>query len=504
METEEKSGSVAAQISKFAAVFVLKTLAWIVVIGIPALGVWAGSSLAVYGDGPLWAAILAGLCAFPLLPLAWEASSAWRRGRREEQTKRALTFGDRLIIRTFALNFVFLALFLFFWPVPIFEALASRGDWMLQGRTDPTSELLRRALLRTADRMSWLYDAATENEYATDEDPPLPTPEPTPMEDEAPRVDPVPAQPDEASEEAHRRIARTRGRGPPRWPFPNEVHPLVREIPREQEGSVEAVARYLSEREPDPYLRIKALHDYVADRVVYDVASLTPGNRAPQDAGTVFSSRRGVCEGYARLLVAMGEAANERIVYLVGNARDEEDQISGIGHAWNAVQIENRWYLIDATWDAGNVNGDQFEKHYKSDYFLTPPDMFSLDHLPEEEDWQLRQEPLSRGEFVRQPRLKPSFFRAGLRLVSPDRSHVTVADRFVAQIENAAGHFAMANIRPHRSGAQGDRCDVRNGAMIEVRCRVPSSGVWDVIVFESPEQYATYWDVASFQVVSSP
>ena len=49
------------------------------------------------------------------------------------------------------------------------------------------------------------------------------------------------------------------------------MHPLVRAIPAEAETSYDSVAKYIAEREDDPLQRVKALHDYVADRVAYDI-----------------------------------------------------------------------------------------------------------------------------------------------------------------------------------------------------------------------------------------
>src|SRR5690606_30902274 len=82
-------------IVRFALLLALKTCAWALVVAVPLLGVWAGSSLAVYADGPIWAAIVAGLCAFPLLPLAWEGFASLRRARKDKPSPRFLTFADR-------------------------------------------------------------------------------------------------------------------------------------------------------------------------------------------------------------------------------------------------------------------------------------------------------------------------------------------------------------------------------------------------------------------------
>ena len=239
----------------------------------------------------------------------------------------------------------------------------------------------------------------------------------------------------------------------------------------------------------------------MADRIRYDAESLAAGQYPPQDAETVFRTRVGVRAGYAYLMVALGEAIGEHIVYLSGNVRDEDDGVSGVGHAWNGAEIEGRWYLLDATWDAGSVDGPRFAKRYTSDYFLTPPALFSSDHLPREEQWQLRAQPLSRGDFVRQPRLRPAFHPAGFLLVDPQHSHLTVSRDFHAQIQSRGGHFMLASHRPHGSNSEGERCVTGQGADPRVECRLPRSGIWDVVLFESAQRYGTYWSVGSFTVV---
>ena len=48
-------------------------------------------------------------------------------------------------------------------------------------------------------------------------------------------------------------------------------------------------------------------------------------------------------------------------------------------HEWNAVKINGKWCLIDATWDAGETNYT---------YFCTDPKCFVRDHLPEKTENQ--------------------------------------------------------------------------------------------------------------------
>ena len=102
----------------------------------------------------------------------------------------------------------------------------------------------------------------------------------------------------------------------------------------------------------------------------------------PQDAQTVFTRRTAACAGYAELLVALGKALGLEIRYVHGDARTPGGRETGEGHAWNIAKLDGREYLVDATWDAGSIDGDTFKKDYRTDYYLTPPEIFSIDHFP--------------------------------------------------------------------------------------------------------------------------
>ncbi len=103
------------------------------------------------------------------------------------------------------------------------------------------------------------------------------------------------------------------------------------------------------------YELVKAAHDYVCQRFFYDSQAYanyqtTKDYRIFCSAGA-FLGNVGtgvVCEGYAKSLKVLCDQMGIPCVLIGGtaiqNGRSE-------GHMWNGVQIEGKWYLVDATWD---------------------------------------------------------------------------------------------------------------------------------------------------------
>jgi hypothetical protein len=446
--------------------------------------------------------------AFPVLPLAWDGFSSWRARRKQAakggKAKRFLTFADRLVLRTMAVNVVFLGVLFVWFPASVFTALSTRGDWFLDRSHASWTDGARQRLFGIADHLEWLWKLTHDNPFDEDQPTPKPSPSPSGSSGHEPTPSPSPgpkpkpdggAEPDDTPKPDVPSDER-------RWPFATELHPAVANMPESVETDVASVGRYIAEQESDPYQRVKALHDYAADRVAYDAPSLAAGRYPPQDANTVFNTKTGVCAGYAKLLVALGKAAGVEVVYVVGRSRDSGGNVDGQGHAWNAVQIDGRWYLIDATWDAGYVNGTVFTRQYTSDYLLTPPEVFGLNHFPDDPDWQLRSTPISRGEFMRQPNVRPMLFAKGFQLVSPDRSQVTVdGELFELALDNTNRKSLMVQWRDKAElDAPGQRCEVTPGARTKGACKLPAGGTYHVSLWVGEEQYGTHWYAGQFEV----
>jgi transglutaminase/protease-like cytokinesis protein 3 len=274
-------------------------------------------------------------------------------------------------------------------------------------------------------------------------------------------------------------------------------------MPASAQTGVDAVGAYLAARITDKRRLVKALHDYVVLRLTYDEATLALRGedrytkRPSQEAEDVFRARTGVCEGYARLMVALGKAAGVEIAYVTGYIRDSERNVDsaasddvvkatleGYGHAWNAVKLDGRWELLDATWDDTSGKPDVVS----STYLFTPPKLFRFDHLPEDPAWQLVSVPLKAGEFARQPLLTPYSGELGITLEAPLRSQITVDDgEAEILLDNPFGATLTAvATRPNSKGSEA-RCTVEKtvGTHVAVRCAL-DHGQYEIRMFGSP------------------
>jgi hypothetical protein len=280
------------------------------------------------------------------------------------------------------------------------------------------------------------------------------------------------------------------------WPLRSTLHPLVVKMPAEAETSIQAVGAYLAQ-ETDPVQRVKAIHDYVADRIAYDLRSNTSG---AQEAQQVFARRTAVCAGYAKLAAALGKETGDEILYVVGLART--NKVGGESHAWNAANIEGRWYLMDITWDAGQGDGvaTPFKKKYRTDYLFTPPKVFVADHLAERGDLQLLDNPISNAEWMRLPKLRPGFHKQGLELISPTRPQVNVGIDGEIKLKNPRKRFVMATARSLDSGKKTDCAVSQSGE--DITCRL-SSGRHQVEIFAGPKNASKFWQVGEFEMISN-
>ncbi len=180
----------------------------------------------------------------------------------------------------------------------------------------------------------------------------------------------------------------------------------------------------------DEELKARAIFTWMVFNLNYDsfkannILGDTPSGKSRSlNSGNIFKTRIGVCGDFADLFVKMAHHANLKAKRIVGVAGENLTRynLSSAAHAWNAVRINKKWYLLDATWA---MQGDIFifqdmtkVRDYKravrdrrrntekitvsSDrwldetWFLTPPEIMIKTHFPHEVKWQLLDKPVS-------------------------------------------------------------------------------------------------------------
>jgi len=147
---------------------------------------------------------------------------------------------------------------------------------------------------------------------------------------------------------------------------------------------------------------VKAVFDWVTDNIRYDVDLLEKvklngieniklDNDKSLRIKNVIKTRKGVCQHYSELFDAIMQQLGYQSVVISGYTRSPVTRkINPIGHAWNAVKVNNKWILIDATWGAGYVTEDnKFKKVYKPEYYNVPATELIFSHIPYNPLWQL-------------------------------------------------------------------------------------------------------------------
>lgn len=130
--------------------------------------------------------------------------------------------------------------------------------------------------------------------------------------------------------------------------------------------SVISLARSITSGLATNYEKAAALHDWICNNIYYDTDSIVGEyNTAPYVATDVLEKKRAVCLGYANLYASLCRAisipCNVVTGYALGvtgshdvNWNENNINTEEANHAWNEVYIDNRWVIVDTTWDCRN------------------------------------------------------------------------------------------------------------------------------------------------------
>ena len=289
---------------------------------------------------------------------------------------------------------------------------------------------------------------------------------------------------------------------------PAEIRQAIFTQPKE---TIEPLVRWLVRDVKDDFLKVKILHDWIADNIDYDIEAYLAGRPGQSSWQDTLTRRKAFCQGYAELMQKMCQTASIPCEVISGSGRGygfaigRAENVREANHAWNAVGIQKRWHLVDVTWDAGHIEGKMYHKQYGTAYLFAEPQPFLHTHFPTEAKWQLLERPITAAEFAALPFLEGRFFEQGLQLATAMRRlhpvgasvqfTLTVPENILltAQLEEPGGTDKLKG----RTLVRRDRKEA------SVLVTFPKAGRWGVRLFtKSRNDPGMYWQagVLEFEV----
>ncbi len=188
------------------------------------------------------------------------------------------------------------------------------------------------------------------------------------------------------------------------------VDAIARNTRKNEFANPENLAKALCKTLETDREKARVLFTWVALNIRYDLDAV--GKEGPDaDSQEEYEAKRvkqayrkgrGICMDYALLYKQMADAVGLECAFITGHSKGSVRGGWG-SHAWNAVKINGKWELLDATWGSGHVKDDgKFHAVFQPGYFFTPARIFALDHFPEEEKWQCLDTPISKNTFKNQ------------------------------------------------------------------------------------------------------
>lgn len=124
-------------------------------------------------------------------------------------------------------------------------------------------------------------------------------------------------------------------------------------------------------RDDNTYKNIKNIHDYVIQMCDYE-----DENDGHNLYGSLINNEC-VCDGYALAFKYICNESKINCIVVDGQAIDKSGLVQ---HAWNLVELNNKWYGVDTTWDDQTYQNSKNNLVY--DYCLTSDKILNADHFP--------------------------------------------------------------------------------------------------------------------------
>ncbi|KUJ59987.1 transglutaminase [Flavobacteriaceae bacterium CRH] len=161
-----------------------------------------------------------------------------------------------------------------------------------------------------------------------------------------------------------------------------------------------------------------------------------------------FKSRKAVCAGFSLLYEHLASLVGLKCQVITG---DSKTMLNDIGrrrlqsnHAWNTVQIDGKWILLDATWGQGYYDEKKgiVRREFTSIYFDMDPKYFCAKHFPDSAMYS--QNTGNKDSFLNGPLIYNDFIAGECEVLMPfsgviqanDGDKITFKIKNISKLEN--------------------------------------------------------------------
>lgn len=271
-------------------------------------------------------------------------------------------------------------------------------------------------------------------------------------------------------------------------------------------SKLEKLASLINKDFKNPEEKARAIYAWTAMNIAYDIKGMSNTKSVSYSYKTLeekkqiekkmeqdlalktMKKKKAVCQGYSTLFKTLCDMTSLECVIISGTSKTTLSDIGKapgrMDHAWNAIKINGKWRLLDATWGAGYLDqsNGKFKKKYSDFYFFTDPDKFFLKHYPEDTKWLLTKR--SAKDFANQPLFYRDYFESDMVLQAPTKGVIKMPKNktlkvLVKNCKNQTAYFA-----PNSGVAQGVK-PVSNGNVCAYEVKLKKSGYLTMFVNNS-------------------
>jgi len=241
--------------------------------------------------------------------------------------------------------------------------------------------------------------------------------------------------------------------------------------------------------------KVRAIFFWMTENIEYAVDY--SGNRTNLE--TVIR-KKGVCSDYADLFKELCDSSGINSWVLSGRIKRYPQDIgmpSFTNHAWNAVEINNKKFLLDVTWAAGAVGSGKFHKRRNEYYYLCPPEIFIYDHFPEDQKWQLLNPVVKEQTFIDYPLIENGFMRYNVTDLKPLKGIVIDTVIYISfKSDEVINSISLAKFNYETYGKYGAILNkikfTKNNNIYSFKCKIKEKSAYALSFYINGSEFAGY------------